>query len=101
MTNQEIRDQLKFAREGAQNLAKRNGYEWTRWLERPSGLTTASFEREGSRWSLSFQWTPAEELGVLAKRIEAMDHAMKIAMKEFGSLKAGQMMAQATEGMVH
>lgn len=103
MTNEEIRDQLKFAREGAQNLAKRNGYQWIRWLERPNGRTTAAFERDGSRWSLDFYWTPKEDLGALAKYIEQMDFAMRVAMKEFGSVKLGQLMraANESEGMIH
>jgi len=102
MTPEEIRDQLRFAKEGAQNLAKRNGYTWTRWLERPNGRTTAAFEREGHRWSLDFYWTPKQDLGELAKYIEQMDHCMRASMKEFGALKLGQMMAALqNEGLVH
>jgi hypothetical protein len=86
---QHLRDQLKFAKEGADNLAKRSGYYWSDWLKAPNGKCTASFDREDKRWSLSFTWTPREELGELAKRIEHMDYLICIAMKEFAALKLG------------
>jgi hypothetical protein len=92
-----IRDQLKFAKEGADNLAKRSGYVWTSWLKGKQGQCTASFDRDGERWSLGFQWTRSEALEVLAERIEQLDWCMRVAMKEFGALKVGAMMAQATE----
>jgi len=92
---QHIRDQLKFAKEGADNLAKRSGYYWHEWLSGPTGRCTAAFDREGERWSLAFAWTPKEELGVLAKRIEQMDFAMRTSIKEFASLKLGAMMRDA------
>lgn len=92
-----IRDQLRFAKEGADNLAKRAGYYWHEWLKGPRGICTAAFDREGQRWSLSFGWTRDEELGVLAKRIEKMDWTIRVAMKEFGALKLGAMMRDAAE----
>jgi len=92
-----IRDQLKFAREGAQNLAKRNGYVWTSWLKGKQGECTAAFDREGARWSLSFYWTPREELSELATRIENMDWCMRVAMKEFGALKLRALINQTSE----
>lgn len=95
-----IRDQLAFAKEGADNLAKRNGYQWTTWLKGREGRCTASFERDGERWSLAFTWTPKEELGVLAARIERMDHCMRVAMKEFGALKLGALMREASHHQV-
>lgn len=96
-----IRDQLAFAKEGAENLAKRNGYYWSVWLK--EGKCTASFDRDGERWSLSFTWSPKEELGVLAQRIEHMDHCMQVAMKEFGALKVGAMVrdAERNQAMGH
>jgi len=94
---QYIRDQLAFAKEGADNLAKRNGYYWHEWLMGPQGRCTAAFDRDGERWSLTFGWTPKEELGELAKRIEFMDHSMRISMGNFGSLKAGALMRMASE----
>lgn len=92
-----IRDQLKFAKEGADNLAKRNGYAWTHWLKGRNGQCTATFEREGHNWSLNFYWTPREELGVLANHIEAMDFNMRVAMKEFSALKLGNLVKNAAE----
>lgn len=100
MQDKHIRDQLKFAKEGAGNLAKRSGYFWTEWLKGREGRCTAAFDRDGERWSLSFAWTPREELGVLAKRIEYMDHCMRISMKEFGALKLGAAMREAQEASV-
>lgn len=89
LDRQHIRDQLKFAKQGADNLAKRSGYYWHEWLKGPTGRCTAAFDREGKRWSLSFTWTTREELGELAKRIEHMDYLVCIAMKEFAALKLG------------
>lgn len=97
MIDKHIRDQLKFAREGADNLAKRNGYMWTNWLKGKHGQCTAAFDRDGERWSLGFCWTPAQPLEELAKNIEQMDYCMRVAQKEFGALKAGALMRQAAE----
>ena len=96
-----IHEQLKFAKRGARNLAKRNGYKWTRWLAGPQGQSTASFEREGELWSLSFCWTPRESLGALADRIEKMDHYMQTAMKEFNALRLGALVRDQMQGGVH
>jgi uncharacterized protein YebE (UPF0316 family) len=96
-----VADQLKLAKEGADNLARRHGYSWTAWLKRPNGRCTAAFEREGERWSLDFYWTPREDLSVLADNIEKMDHLMQVAMKEFGALKTGAFMRQVRESVIH
>lgn len=93
----ELRDQLRYAKEGADNLARASGYRWSRWLEGSSGRCTAAFDRDGQTWSLTFTWTPREQLGALANNIERMDFLMKLAMKEFGALKAGAMMREAAE----
>lgn len=88
-TKQYVRDQLKFAKQGADNLARKHGYAWATWLHGPRGECTATFEREGKRWSLPFYWTAAEDLGVLATRIEEMDFCMRAAMTNFEALKLG------------
>ena len=93
-----MRDQLKFAKEGAGNLAKAGGYLWTRWLEGKQGRCTAAFEREGQRWSLDMHWRRDEPLEALAERIEQMDFMMRVAMREFGALKLGAMAASAKVG---
>ena len=95
---QYIRDQLAFAKQGAENLAKRNGYQRIEWLKAPNGKCSAAFDRDGERWSLSFTWTDKEELGALAERIEKMDFYMRLSMKEFGALKTGALMRQIGEG---
>lgn len=97
----EISDQLKFAKEGADNLARRNGYEWVNWLKGTRGICTAGFEREGERWSLDFSWTPNEPLELLANKIEQMDYCMVACMKEFGALKLGAAMRHASEAGIN
>lgn len=97
MTNEELRDQLRFAKQGADNLAKRHGYQWAEWLNGRIGRCTAAFDRDGERWLLSFCWTPKQELGALADSIEKMDYCMMVAQKEFGALKAGAMMRAAAD----
>lgn len=89
-----VSDQLKFARDGANNLARRNGYAWINWRKGSVGRFTAGFEREGQLWSFDFYWTPKEELTVLAENIERMDYMMQVAQKEFASLKMGALMKQ-------
>lgn len=98
--DKETLDQLKFAKQGADNLAKRHGYMWTQWLSGRGGKCTAAFDRDGQRWSLSFHWVPAEGLGELAHRIEAMDHYMQVSQREFGALVAGAAMREAADKMV-
>lgn len=89
MNAQYIRDQIAFAREGADNLARKHGYTWKQWLHGRRGVCQAGFERDGEFWSLSFTWTQKEELGILAKCIEEMDYCMRLAQKEFKALKLG------------
>ena len=101
LVDKETLDQLKFAKEGANNLAKRNGYMWTSWLQGRQGRTTAAFDREGQRWSLDFFWTPSQPLEELAKNIEQMDFLIVTAMKEFGALKLGAMVRQASDVVAH
>ena len=96
-----VADQLKFAREGADNLARRNGYKWTNWLKSPGGRCKAGFEREGEFWSFDFYWTPKEELSVLAQNIERMNYMICMAMKEFSALKLGALMKQVSVEAVH
>lgn len=91
-TGEMMRDQLLYAKQGADNLAKASGYMWTDWLHGREGKCTAAFDREGERWSLSFGWVKANGLGDLAKKIEAMDYYMKVCMKEFQALKLGALM---------
>lgn len=95
-----IEDQLKFAKDGADNLARRSGYRWINWRKGKAGLCTAGFDREGKTWSFDFYWTPKEELSVLANNIERMDYMMRVSMKEFGALKMGAMMRQLGAGAV-
>lgn len=94
-------DQLKFAKDGAHNLARRHGYKWVNWRKGPNGRCTAGFEREGALWSFDFYWTPQEELSVLARNIEEMDFKMRVSMKEFGALKLGRMMHQIKTETAH
>ncbi len=96
-----IADQLKFAKEGADNLARRHGYRWTNWLKAPGGRCTAGFEREGQFWSFDFYWSKKEDLSVLAHNIERMDYMVRVAMKEFASLKLGAMMRQVSKEAVN
>jgi hypothetical protein len=96
-----VSDQLKFAKQGAENLARMHHYRWINWRKGPRGRCTAGFEREGEVWSFDFYWTPKEPLEVLADKIEKMDYAMQIAMREFASLKLGAMMKQAGAEVAH
>lgn len=96
-----IIDQLKFARQGAENLARRHGYRWIRWREGSMGRCTAGFDREGETWSFDFCWTPKEELSVLAENIERMDCMVQVAMKEFKSLKLGALTRQIGAEVAH
>lgn len=95
-----MRDQLRYAKEGADNLAKRHGYMWTQWLKGRQGKCTAAFDRDGERWSLSFGWVQTMGLADLANRIEAMDYHMRICMKEFEALKLGATMRDV-QGSAH
>ncbi len=56
---------------------------------------------EGQRWSLDFFWTPSQPLEELAKNIEQMDFLIVTAMKEFGALKLGAMVRQASDVVAH
>ena len=96
-----VSDQFKFAKQGAENLARQGGYKWTNWCKGNAGRHTAGFEREGEFWSFDFYWTPKEDLSILAKNIERMDYMVRVAMKEFSSLKLGALMRQVKETAVH
>lgn len=89
-----FRDQIKLAHDYAHRAAKANNYKWSRWLNE-YGMCTAGFEREGSFWSLSFTWQPAEGLEQLKFHIDRMNYAMVACQKEFGAMKLGASMANA------